>query len=129
MPGLQPCHGHHTAGASGADCTVQYAKCNKATIKEGGYAGGNMHNSTEMIAGHATTKVSCVKAAPTALAVLAVRRECTRLVSMLVKVSGSLPLFSKLCCNWAEFCDSTKLGEAKILRWSLFTLAYNAQWS
>ncbi len=68
------------------------------------------------IAGRATTKASCLKAAPTALAVLAVRRECTRLVSMLVKVSGSPPLFSKLCCNWAEFCDRTRLGEAKILR-------------
>lgn len=46
---------------------------------------------------------------------------------MLVKVSGCTPLPSKLCCNWAEFCDRTTLGKAKTFRWSLFTLAYNQQ--
>lgn len=126
-PGLQPCHGYHTVGASGAGCAVQYARCITATTKEGRYVGRNMHSSTGMIAGHATRKASCLRATPTALAVLAMRRECTRLVSMLVKVSGSPPLPSQLCCNWAEFCDRTTEGEAKILRWSLFTLAYSQQ--
>ncbi len=46
---------------------------------------------------------------------------------MLVKVSGSTPLPSQLCCIWAEFCDRTTQGKAKILRWSLFTLAYSQQ--
>ncbi len=32
-PGLQPCHAYHTVGASGADCTVQYARCIRALWK------------------------------------------------------------------------------------------------
>ena len=63
--------------------------------------------------------------APTARAVAARVRDQVRLVSMLVKVSGSAALSSQLCCCWASDCARLTAGCCISLKCLLCTFACN----